>query len=49
MRGVRGQRPALLYTRIHGFRAAAIFYPIFYPKRQRSGAEMLYLLVKAAN
>ena len=38
MRGVRVHRTALRCTRIHGFRAAAIFYPNFYPKRQRGGS-----------
>jgi hypothetical protein len=32
-------------TRLHKFRAAAVFYPFFYPKRQRSGVEELFLLV----
>jgi hypothetical protein len=49
MRGVRVHRPALPRTRIHGVRAAAIFDPNFYPKGQRGGIEMSYLLVKAAN
>ena len=29
--------------------AAAVFYPVFYPKRQRGDFEMGYLLVTAAN
>ena len=49
MRGVRVHRPALRCTRIHGFRAAAIYYPNFYPKRQRGGIEMSFLLATAAN
>ena len=49
MRGVRVHRTALRCTRVHGFRAAAIFYPNFYPKRQHSGIEMSYLLITAAN
>jgi hypothetical protein len=36
-------------TGLHGFQAAAIFYPDFYPKRQCSRVEMLYLLVTVAN
>ena len=40
---------ALHCTSLHGFQAAAIFYPNFYPKRQRSGVEMPYLLVTAAS
>jgi hypothetical protein len=49
MRGVRVHRPALHCIRIHGFRAAAIFYPNFYPKRQCGGIEMSFLLATAAN
>jgi hypothetical protein len=49
MRGVRVHRTAPRCTRIHGFRAAAIFYPNFYPKRRRSGIEMSYPLITAAN
>jgi hypothetical protein len=48
MRGVRVHRPALGCTRIHGFQAAAIFYPDFYPKRQSGGIETSFLLVTAA-
>ena len=49
MRGVRVQRTTLRCTRLHGFRAAAIIYPNFYPKRHRGGIEMSYLMVIAAN
>ena len=48
MRGVRVHRTAPRCTRIHGSRAAAIFYPNFYPKRRRSRIERLYLLIMAA-
>ena len=40
---------ALGSTSLHRFQAAAVFYPIFYPKRHRSGVEMLYLLVTTTN
>jgi hypothetical protein len=46
---IREHGMGLRCTRIHTFRAAAIFYPNFYPNRQRGGIEMSYLLVKAAN
>jgi hypothetical protein len=42
-------RTGLDCTSLHRFRATAIFYPNFYPKAQQSGAEMLYVLVIAAN
>jgi hypothetical protein len=32
-------KTALRCTRLHRFRAAAVFCPLFYPKRQHSGAE----------
>jgi hypothetical protein len=31
------------------FPATAIFYPNFYPRKQRNGAEMAYLLVTGTN
>ena len=43
-----GRRTALRCARLHRFPAAAFFYPVFYPKRLRSRAEMSYLLVRAA-
>src|SRR6266852_1041378 len=43
--GIRDHRTAVRCTSLHRLPAAAIFYPNFYPKRQRSGAEMAYLLV----
>ncbi len=49
MSGIRVQGTALRCTNFHRFQAAAVFYPNFYPKRQRSGIEMPYLLVTAAN
>ncbi len=49
MHGIRVHRTALRCTRFHRFQTAAIFYPNFYPKRQRSGIETPYLLVTAAN
>ena len=45
----QAHRTGLRCTSIHRFRAAAIFYPNFYPNRRRSGVERLYLLVTAAN
>ena len=42
-------RTALRCTSLHRFREAAIFYPNFYPDRQRSGVEMVYPLVTAAS
>jgi hypothetical protein len=48
-RGSRGHRTGLRCTIFHRFRAAAVFYPVFYPKRRRSGVEMVYLLVKGTN
>ena len=36
-------------TRIHTLRAAAIFYPNFYPKRRHGGAGILHFLVTAAD
>jgi hypothetical protein len=43
------QRTGLDCTSLHRFRATAIFYPNFYPKRQPGGAGELFLLVAAAN
>jgi len=48
-RGIRVHRTGLRCTSFHRFQAAAVFYPVFYPRRQCSGVEMLYLLVTAAN
>ena len=45
MFGIRDHRTAVRCTSLHRFPAAAIFYPNFYPKQQRSGAEIAYLLV----
>ena len=42
-------KTALRCTRLHRFRAAAVFYPFFYPKRQHSGVEELFLLVRGIN
>ena len=49
LRGIRVHRTGLRCTRIHRFQTAAIFYPVFYPKRQSSGVELLYLLVTATS
>ena len=46
--GIRVHRTGLRCTSFHRFQPAAIFYPNFYPKRQRGRIEMLYLLVTAA-
>jgi hypothetical protein len=43
------QRTGLRGTSVHGFRAATIFYPDFYPNRYRCRVEMPYLLVTVAN
>jgi len=43
--GITDHRTAARCTSPHRFPVAAIFSPDFYPKRQRSGAEMAYLLV----
>ncbi len=48
-RGIRGHRTGLRCTSFHRFRAAAVFYPVFYPKKRRSGVEMVYHLVKGTN
>jgi hypothetical protein len=45
----QGHRAGLHSTSLHRLEAAAIFYPNFYPKRQCSGVEMVYLLVTASN
>lgn len=47
--GIWVHRTGLRCTSLHRLQAATVFYPLFYPKRQRSGVEMLYLLVTAAN
>lgn len=48
-RGTRVLRTGLRCTSFHRFQAAAIFYLIFYPKRQRGEGEMLDLLITATN
>jgi hypothetical protein len=46
----QAHRTGLRCTRFHRVQAAAIFcLPNFYPKRQRNGAEMAYLLVTGSN
>jgi hypothetical protein len=44
-----GHSAGLHSTSLHGLEAAVIFYPNFYPRRQRSGVEIPYVLVTAAN
>ena len=39
--GIRVHGTGLRCTSFHRFQAATVFYPFFYPKRQRSGVEML--------
>ena len=45
----QGCKTAVRCTRLHRLRAAAIFYPNFYPNSERSGVEVLYILVAALN
>ena len=40
---------ALCCTSLHRLHGAVIFYPSFYPNWRRSGVEVSYLLVTAAN
>ena len=47
--GIKVHGTGLRRTSFHTFQAAAIFYPNFYPNGQRSGIEIAYLLVTAAN
>ena len=46
--GTRVQKTGLLCTRFHRIQIGPVFYPVFYPKKLRSGVETLYLLVTAA-
>jgi hypothetical protein len=47
--GTEVHRTGLHCTSLHRLQEVAVFYPVFYPKKQHSEVEMLYLLVKAAN
>jgi hypothetical protein len=49
-RPIRADRQvsARLSRALYASGAAAVSHPVFYPKRRRSGVEMLYLLVTAA-
>src|SRR5215472_13291011 len=47
--GIGVHRTGLCCTSFHRFQAAAIFYPNFYPNRQRSEVEISYLLVTGDN
>jgi hypothetical protein len=49
MPGIRLHTTGLRCTSFHRLRAAAIFYPDFYPKMDLGGIELTYSLVTAAN
>jgi len=46
--GVMGPQNCITVHQAAQIPGNGVFYPVFYPKRLRSGAEMSYLLVTAA-